>query len=68
VTAGRPWANNDCGPKDELFSFHTGGANVVFADGRVRFNFPRPQRGSQSGFLLPTLQKVREVARNAPTT
>ena len=28
---------NNCGPNDEIFSFHTGGANVVFADGHVAF-------------------------------
>jgi prepilin-type N-terminal cleavage/methylation domain-containing protein/prepilin-type processing-associated H-X9-DG protein len=28
---------NNCGPNDEIFSFHTGGANVVFADGHVQF-------------------------------
>jgi prepilin-type N-terminal cleavage/methylation domain-containing protein/prepilin-type processing-associated H-X9-DG protein len=28
---------NNCGPNDEIFSFHTGGANVVFADGHVVF-------------------------------
>jgi len=42
-----PWATgapsayyssaNNCGPNDEIFSFHTGGANVVFADGHVVF-------------------------------
>jgi prepilin-type processing-associated H-X9-DG protein/prepilin-type N-terminal cleavage/methylation domain-containing protein len=26
-----------CGPNDEIFSFHPGGANVVFADGHVQF-------------------------------
>jgi prepilin-type N-terminal cleavage/methylation domain-containing protein/prepilin-type processing-associated H-X9-DG protein len=26
-----------CGPNDEVFSFHPGGANVVFADGHVQF-------------------------------
>jgi prepilin-type N-terminal cleavage/methylation domain-containing protein/prepilin-type processing-associated H-X9-DG protein len=33
------WANNNCGPNDEPFSFHTGGANCVMGDGSVRF-FP----------------------------
>jgi prepilin-type processing-associated H-X9-DG protein len=28
---------NNCGPNDEIFSFHTGGAMVVFADGHVQF-------------------------------
>jgi prepilin-type N-terminal cleavage/methylation domain-containing protein/prepilin-type processing-associated H-X9-DG protein len=30
-------AINNCGTNDEIFSFHTGGANVVFADGHVAF-------------------------------
>jgi prepilin-type processing-associated H-X9-DG protein/prepilin-type N-terminal cleavage/methylation domain-containing protein len=28
---------NNCGPNDEIFSFHPGGANVVFADGHVQY-------------------------------
>jgi prepilin-type N-terminal cleavage/methylation domain-containing protein/prepilin-type processing-associated H-X9-DG protein len=28
---------NNCGPNDEIFAFHTGGANVVFVDGHVSF-------------------------------
>jgi prepilin-type processing-associated H-X9-DG protein len=28
---------NNCGPNDEIFSFHTAGANVVFGDGHVQF-------------------------------
>jgi prepilin-type processing-associated H-X9-DG protein len=28
---------NNCGPNDEIFSFHPGGANVVFCDGHVQF-------------------------------
>ena len=34
---GCPWPSNNCGPNDEIFSFHTGGALVVFADGHVQF-------------------------------
>jgi prepilin-type N-terminal cleavage/methylation domain-containing protein/prepilin-type processing-associated H-X9-DG protein len=33
-----PWNTQwDCGPADEIFSFHPGGANVVFMDGHVTF-------------------------------
>jgi prepilin-type N-terminal cleavage/methylation domain-containing protein/prepilin-type processing-associated H-X9-DG protein len=28
---------NNCGPNDEIFSFHPGGANTVFCDGHVQF-------------------------------
>ncbi|HEY7422634.1 MAG TPA: DUF1559 domain-containing protein [Gemmataceae bacterium] len=28
---------NNCGPNDEIFSFHTSGANMVFGDGHVQF-------------------------------
>jgi prepilin-type N-terminal cleavage/methylation domain-containing protein/prepilin-type processing-associated H-X9-DG protein len=28
---------NNCGPNDEIFSFHNGGANVAFSDGHVIF-------------------------------
>ena len=31
------WSANNVGPNDEIFSFHTGGAQAVFADGAVRF-------------------------------
>lgn len=31
-----PWTTNNCGPNDEAFSFHTGGAQAVFADGHVQ--------------------------------
>ena len=39
-TGGPPecrWTQNNCGPNDEPFSFHSGGANCVFGDGSVRF-------------------------------
>jgi prepilin-type N-terminal cleavage/methylation domain-containing protein/prepilin-type processing-associated H-X9-DG protein len=28
---------NNCGPNDEIFGFHTGGAQAVFCDGHVQF-------------------------------
>jgi prepilin-type N-terminal cleavage/methylation domain-containing protein/prepilin-type processing-associated H-X9-DG protein len=31
------WNNHDCGPNNEWFSFHNGGANAVLGDGSVRF-------------------------------
>jgi prepilin-type processing-associated H-X9-DG protein len=30
------WTWTNCGPNDEIFGWHTGGANVVMADGAVR--------------------------------
>jgi prepilin-type processing-associated H-X9-DG protein/prepilin-type N-terminal cleavage/methylation domain-containing protein len=32
-----PWNYHDCGPNNEAFSFHSGGCNMVFADGHVVF-------------------------------
>ncbi|HEX6962127.1 MAG TPA: DUF1559 domain-containing protein [Lacipirellula sp.] len=32
-----PWSVNNCGPNDEIFSFHPGGATFVFADGSGHF-------------------------------
>ena len=34
---GCRWTSNNCGPNDEIFSFHPSGAMVVFADGHVQF-------------------------------
>ncbi|MEM6330695.1 MAG: DUF1559 domain-containing protein [Planctomycetota bacterium] len=31
------WTTNNCGPNDELFGFHPGGVNAVYADGHVAF-------------------------------
>jgi prepilin-type N-terminal cleavage/methylation domain-containing protein/prepilin-type processing-associated H-X9-DG protein len=37
--AGNPcgWYWNNCGPNDELFSFHNAGSNVLMCDGSVHF-------------------------------
>jgi prepilin-type processing-associated H-X9-DG protein len=32
-----PWTYHDCGPNNEWFSFHVGGAYALFVDGSVRF-------------------------------
>jgi prepilin-type N-terminal cleavage/methylation domain-containing protein len=32
-----PWTLNNCGPNDELFSMHAGGAHALLGDGSVRF-------------------------------
>jgi prepilin-type N-terminal cleavage/methylation domain-containing protein len=32
-----PWNYHDCGPNNEMFSFHVGGAHAGFADGSVHF-------------------------------
>lgn len=32
-----PWLTTDSGPKQEIFSFHVGGAYAVFCDTHVRF-------------------------------
>ena len=37
ATTSCTWAQNNCGPNDELFSSHDGGCNVVFVDGHVAF-------------------------------
>lgn len=31
------WSNNNCGPNDEPFSWHTGGCHAAMGDGSVRF-------------------------------
>ena len=31
------WDMNNCGPFEEIFSFHAGGANVLMGDGSCRF-------------------------------
>ena len=36
-TDGCAWAQHDCGPNSEMFSFHGIGAFAVFADGHVQF-------------------------------
>ncbi|MEO8271845.1 MAG: DUF1559 domain-containing protein, partial [Aureliella sp.] len=31
------WSDNNCGPNDEPFSFHSGGVQAVLGDGSVHF-------------------------------
>jgi prepilin-type processing-associated H-X9-DG protein len=31
------WSTNNCGPNDEIFSFHPGGATFVFCDGSAHY-------------------------------
>ena len=54
------WTVNNCGPNEEIFSFHTGGAQVVMGDGSVHFlseNLPaeilRALVTPQEGEVLP---------------
>jgi prepilin-type N-terminal cleavage/methylation domain-containing protein len=35
--ASCPWTTNNCGPNDEMWSWHAGGANCVFMDASVHF-------------------------------
>jgi prepilin-type N-terminal cleavage/methylation domain-containing protein len=35
--ASCPWTTNNCGPNNEPFSVHTGGAHALMGDGTVRF-------------------------------
>ena len=35
--AGNDWSIHDCGPNNEIFSWHPGGANTAMSDGSVRF-------------------------------
>jgi prepilin-type N-terminal cleavage/methylation domain-containing protein/prepilin-type processing-associated H-X9-DG protein len=45
-----PWTQFNCGPNDEIFSFHSGGVNMLFFDGHVVF-----VKDSMSPFLFSTL-------------
>ena len=48
-----PWTTLNCGPNEEIFSFHPGGANVVMCDGSVRF-----LRETTNGAVLRALLTV----------
>ncbi len=51
--ASCPWTRLNCGPNEEMFSFHSGGANAVMCDGSVRFI-----RDSTSGATFRALLTV----------
>jgi prepilin-type N-terminal cleavage/methylation domain-containing protein/prepilin-type processing-associated H-X9-DG protein len=55
------WRAHDCGPNNEMFSFHGGGAHAVFADGHVSFI-----RQSLNPAILRALA-TRSNARDAAT-
>ena len=44
-------SGSNCGPNDEIFSYHTGGAMVVFADGHVQF-LPASTSAVQVRFMV----------------
>ncbi len=57
------WSQNNCGPNDEPFSFHTGGVNAAMGDGSVRFISEsvdwlplKAAAGSQDGVVYPTFE------------
>jgi prepilin-type processing-associated H-X9-DG protein len=57
------WSQNNCGPNDEPFSFHTGGVNAAMGDGSVRFisdsadwRSLKAAAGSQDGVVYPTFE------------
>lgn len=59
---GCVWAQHDCGPNSEAFSFHGNGVHVVFADGHVTF--------LRESVALPVLRALttRSEARNEADT
>ena len=54
--AGNPcgWYWNNCGPNDELFSFHPGGINVLMCDGAVHYLSERSIRSPSATSSLAT--------------
>ena len=47
------WNQNNCGPNDEPFSFHSGGCNAVFGDGHVQFLSDSITPQTLRGILTP---------------
>ena len=48
-----PWSTNNCGPNDEPYSYHMGGAQAVLGDGSVHFFSENTDQGVMRRLLVP---------------
>src|SRR5262249_52981027 len=63
--AGCPWnSKTNCGPNDEIFSFHGSGANVLFMDGHLTY-----LNGNIDALVMRRLVSASErISPNAQST
>lgn len=55
------WDVVNCGPNEETFSFHTGGANVLFCDGSVNFISEAIDAGLLTAIMSPDGSEVESL-------